>query len=215
LDLAEGDDRRRRALAAEQGPQGIGARDAVGIGVGLEQDRDLLALVEQPADLDHAVEVREVIELLVDVVADQGLPAGAPQRVVVGQVFLRERIGEDEDRGLLVDLADLADREPRPGPVVADEGVLLFPRRSELRDRALVEAALQDAESRRTRAALALARDPRQLLRQVGPDAAPEARGLGSIADDDSASHPYPRPAGGRQVTPLGQPPPDSLRSAA
>jgi hypothetical protein len=77
LDLAERDDRRRRAFAAEQRPERVGRGDAVGIGIGLEQDRDALAVVEQTADLGDAVEVREVVELLVDVVADQGLPAGA------------------------------------------------------------------------------------------------------------------------------------------
>jgi len=45
--------------------------DAIGIGIGLEQDSDLLSRAEQGPELDHAAQVREVGELIVDVVADE------------------------------------------------------------------------------------------------------------------------------------------------
>ena len=142
-----------------------------------------------------------MVELFVDVVADQGLPAGAPERRVVGEIVLGQRVGQDEDGGFIVELADLADGEARPRPVVADERVFLVDLGLELRDRPLVEAALQDPEAGRARSALTLARDPGELFGQVRSDAAPKSRALGPVADDDSASHPSPRSTRGRSYT--------------
>ena len=192
LYVAEGDQGRRRALATEQRTQGVGAGDAVGIWIRLDEDAHLLAGGQQLADLHDPLEVGEVVELLVDVVADQGLPAGSTQRGMIGNIVFRQAVREYEDRRVLVDLPDLAHREPRPRTIVADESVFVVVVGIEARDRFFVETPLQDLEARRSRAGLFLTRDPGQLLELVRADAAPEARTLGPVANDDSTSHPTP-----------------------
>ena len=225
-DFAERDQRRGRALAPEQVSEGVRARDPVGVGVGLEQDAQLLTRREQLADLHDALEIREVIELFVDVVADQRLPAGAAQRRVIRQILLGQAVGEDQDRGVLVDLPNLAHREPRPRAVVADQGELVVGGRIELGDRFVVQPALQHPESDRPRARLIVTRNPGEFFGRVRADAAPQSSALGSIADDDSTSqraHPMPRrcrargPArfGGRSASGPGPTPrPDRRRRA-
>jgi hypothetical protein len=107
---------------------------------------------------------------------------------MIGKIILRKAVGEHEDRSVFVDLPNFANGEASPWPVVADQGVFIIIRRVELGDSLFVEATLQDLEPGRTRTSLFVPRNPCQFLELVGSDAAPKARALGSITDDDSTS---------------------------
>ncbi len=72
LDLAEGDQRRGASLASEQDAERVSAGDAVRVRVGLQQDSQTLARPQEFAKLGDPMEIREVRELVVEIVADQG-----------------------------------------------------------------------------------------------------------------------------------------------
>ena len=131
-------------------------------------------------------------EFLVDVVADQRLPASAAKGRMLGKIVLGQAVGEDQDRSTFVELADFAHRESRPRTVVAHEGVFVFRGWLKLGYRLVVETALQNFEARRARTALVLAWNPRKNFKLIGTGAAPKSRALGSVTDDDSTCHPAP-----------------------
>ena len=116
LHLAEGDQGGGRALAAEQRPQRVGAGDAVGVRVGLEQDADFLAIASSSrifttrwrfARWSNSSSMSSRISVF---------QPGAAQGRMVGEVVVGQAVGEDQDRGIVVDLANLAHRERVHGP---------------------------------------------------------------------------------------------------
>jgi hypothetical protein len=174
-DLAEGAQRGGRALAAQQGPQGHPRRDAVGVGVGLQQDGDALPPCEKLAHGHHAAQVGEVLELGVHVVADQGAQPGPPQTGMVGQIVVRQPIGEEQDRRLGGGLFHRSHCRADEGPVLGHDGELVVRPRLELLDCLGGEPAGQGAEPRRSGAGLFLARNPGELFLLAGADPAPES----------------------------------------
>ena len=135
LHLAERDQRRGRAAAPEHGAQRVAARDAVRVRIGLEQDPDLLAPLEQRPHGHHAAQVAEHREFVVDVVADQRAQPGGAQTRVRGQLARVDRVREQEHRRL----AAPSPRRSRPRRartrVLGHERELVLRGRAELRDR--------------------------------------------------------------------------------
>ena len=185
-DLAEGDQRRGRTLAPEQRAQRVAAGDAVGIGIGLEQDAELLARLHQRAQLHHAAQVVEVRELFFDVVADQRAQAGAQQTAIARQLLVVDAIGEQQHRRLGRRFAHGDERRAHEGGVFAHDREVVTGLEVELRDRLGGEAARQRVESRRTKAGLLVARHPAEHLVRAGADLPPQARVLRPITQDDA-----------------------------
>ena len=161
LHRAERDQRRGRALATEHRAQRDARRDAVGIRIRLQQDPDLLARREQLAHLDHAMEIREVIELVVEVVADQRAQAAEAQARVDRQIAGIEFVGEHEDRRDRDRLADGADRRLHEADLLADDAEDVALVRVELVDRLGRESALQRAKAGRAARAARPRAEPR------------------------------------------------------
>jgi hypothetical protein len=180
LDLSEGDHRSGGALASEQGAQGVGAGDAV----------------DQPAELHHAPKVREMGELLVDVVAHQRAQAGPEQARVFGEVLRIDPVGEDEHRRVRGRLVDHRHSISGERSVLAHHRELVAGPGVELPDRLGAEAALERPEARGTGARLVVAGDPGEILVLPRPDAAPEPSGIRAVAEDDAACHESPGSTG-------------------
>ena len=133
-----------------------------------------------------------MVELVVDVVSDQGLEPGSPYASMMRQVFVGEQVGEHQDRNIGINLGDLADRRTHPGPFVTGQGVLVRVEGVELLKGVFGEPALEGPKARRPGARFVLARHPKELLVRPRSDSVPEAGGLGSVANDDAASHASP-----------------------
>ena len=188
-DGAERDQRRGGRAPPEERAQGEARRDAVGVGVGLEQDAHLLARGEQLLELHHAVQVAEVRELAVHVVADLRPKAGPAQARVLRQLLLLEAVGHHEDRRAGRRVRHGRDGAAHEARVVRDQRELVAFLRVELRDGLGADAALERAEARRPRSGLVLERHPGELFALGRTDPRPQARQLGPITDDDATAH--------------------------
>ncbi len=188
LHLAERDQRCGRAPSPEHRAQRIATRDPVRVGIGLEQDADLLAPLEQRAHRDHAAQVAEHRELVVDIVADQRAQAGGAQARMRRQLARVDRVREQQHRRLGRGLRDDRHRRPRERRVLGDERVLVARGRAELRDRLVAESARQHVEALGARARRLLAtRHPGEHLVLARADPAPQARGAKPVAHDEPA----------------------------
>ena len=132
-----------------------------------------------------------MFEFAVDVVAQHRGEASAAQARVVRQIVVAELVGEHEDRRVGRDLLDRGDGGAHEGAVLGGQRELVAGLRREVLDRLGGQPALEHAEARRPEPRLLVARHPQELfaLALGFADAAPEARDLGSIADDDATSH--------------------------
>jgi len=140
---AERDEGRGWSLPAEKHPQCVTAADAVRIRVGLQQNSDPLARLEECAELHDAPEIAQMREFLVDVVADQRAEPRAQQAVVGGKISLADAIGEQEDGRVRHRLQDHRNRRAGERQVVRHQRELVAGLRVELQDAVGGEAALE------------------------------------------------------------------------
>jgi hypothetical protein len=147
-DFAERNQWSGGSLAAQNRSERVAARDSVGVGVGLQKDSNAFPAIEKRTQLDNALEIREMVELVVNVVSDQGLEPGSPYASVMGQVFVGEQVGEHQDRNVGINLGDLADRGADPRPIVAGQGVLVRVEGIEFLKGLLGESALEGPKAR-------------------------------------------------------------------
>jgi hypothetical protein len=187
---SSGDQRRRGALASEQRTQRVAPRDAVRVRIGLEQDAELLASLEQRDQVDDAPQVREVGELRVDVVTDQGAQSRRAQTGVRGQVLGLHGVGEHEYGRIGFDPGQRRNRRSCKGRLLAHQSELVPRLGIEALDRCGGEPPRQRLEAGGPRARLIVARDPAQDLLLAGTDPAPQAGRSEPVADDDPACHP-------------------------
>ncbi len=160
-----------------------------GSGSGCRQDADLLARREQVAQLDHAVQVLEVVELVVEVVADQRAQAAESQAGVDREIAGVELVGKHEHRCDRHRFAHRADGGAHEADLFTDDAEDVAFARIQLADRLGREPALERAKAGRTHARLVVARNPGEFLVLAGADATPEPSQLGSVAHDDAAFH--------------------------
>ena len=189
---AEGDEGRGRSLPAEKHPQCVPAGDAVRIRVGLQQDANPLAWLEECAELHDAPEIAQMRKLLVDVVADQRAEPRAQQAVVGGKVSRAYAIGEQEDGRVRHRFQDHRNRRAGERQVVRHQRELVAGLWVELQDAVGGEAALERVETRRPSPRRVLAGNPGEDLLFRGADVAPEPGEICSIAENDAACHPTP-----------------------
>ena len=160
-----------------------------GSGSGWSRIAHLLARGEQLLELHHAVQVAEVRELAVHVVADLRPQAGPAQARMLRQLLLLEAVGHHEDRRAGRRVRHGRDGAAHEARVVRDQRELVAFLRVELRDGLGADAALERAEARRPRPGLVLERHPGELFALGRADPRPQARQLGPITDDDATAH--------------------------
>jgi hypothetical protein len=182
----------RRRLPAEQRAQAVARGDAVGIGIGLEQDRDLLAVLEQLAELHHPAQVLEVVELALDVVADQRAQPRVAQARVGRHLLGRDAIRHQQHRRGRQGVGNRREGGAREGRLLRHDDEVVALLGIELEDRLAREAPRERTEARGPGAGLLLVLGhPGQLFGFAGADPRPEARELGAVAEDEAASQPH------------------------